>query len=45
MRIFVRLTLEAEDIETMIGPVVVRRDDTIGAAEHAIQVRPCLLPA
>lgn len=37
MRIFVRLTLEAEGIETMIGPVVVRRDDTIGAAETAIQ--------
>lgn len=37
MRIFVRLSLEAEGIETMIGPVVVRRDDTIGAAEAAIQ--------
>jgi hypothetical protein len=41
MRIFVRLSLEAEGIETMIGPVVVRREDTIGAAEAKIGVRPC----
>ncbi len=39
MRIFVRLSLEAEGIVTMIGPVVVRRDDSIGAAEAAIRVR------
>lgn len=38
MRIFVRLSFEELGLETMVGPVVVQRTDTVGVAESKIHV-------